>query len=522
MNPKQDGGAHATMTPRRSRWTTVLPVGVAVLTVGLIGWSAWPVLRPVHTVEVVQAVFDRASVPPTTGAPAQAPARGAGKTVQAAGWLEAEPFYVACTALADGIIESVEVLEGDRVERGQVVARMVARDSEIRLAHAEAALAEAQAELARAEVELRAAQTDWDEPVERERAIAVGRAALAEARSELAQLPALIEAEEAALVRLEEEQSRAEESEQRGAATDIERIIAQQMTAAQRATLEALRARRPLLEARIRRQEAELRAAERDFEYRIDERRRLEDAKASVALARARVGRAEAARDEAALELERMVIRAPIDGYVQRRLKVPGDKVMLGMDSEHSAHIVHLYDPSRLQVRVDVPLADAANVFAGQTCEVVVEVLPDTTFRGEVLRVTHEADLQKNTLQVKVGVSDPSPLLRPEMLTRVKFLPGDPGGEARSDQRDAPVTTTLVPSGAIRERGGARDVLVVRNRRGDRGVVEAATVEILEQKDGWSRVTGPITPGALLVVGADDVAPGDRVRFAALKDGEAS
>jgi multidrug efflux pump subunit AcrA (membrane-fusion protein) len=97
---------------------------------------------------------------------------------------------------------------------------------------------------------------------------------------------------------------------------------------------------------------------------------------------------------------------------------------------------------------------------------VVVEVLPDTTFRGEVLRVTHEADLQKNTLQVKVGVSDPSPLLRPEMLTRVKFLPGDPGGEARSDQRDAPVTTTLVPSGAIRERGGARDVLVVRNRRG--------------------------------------------------------
>ncbi|MFI4898780.1 MAG: efflux RND transporter periplasmic adaptor subunit [Phycisphaerales bacterium JB059] len=520
MNPKKDGGAHATMTPHRSRWTTVLPAGVAAVTLALIGWSAWPVVRPVRPVHVVQAVHDRTESPPAPSG--GEPARRTGKTVQAAGWLEAEPFYVACSALTDGVIESVEVLEGDRVERGQVVARLVSEDSEFRLAFAEAALEGARAELARAEAELRAAQTDWDEPVERERAIAVGRAALAEARSELEQLPALIEAERATLVRLEEEQSRAEESEQRGAATDIERIIAQQRTAAQRATLEALQARRPLLEARVRRREAELRAAERDFEYRIEERRRLEDAKARVALARARVGRAQATRDEAALELERTEIRAPIGGFVQRRLKVPGDKVMLGMDSEHSAHVVHLYDPSRIQVRVDVPLADAANVFVGQACEVVVEVLPDTTFRGEVLRVTHEADLQKNTLQVKVGVTDPSPLLRPEMLTRVKFLGDAAGGGTGSAQGAPPASTTLVPTGAIRERGEIRDVLVVRSRRGDRGVVEAATVEIVEEREGWSRVRGPIVPGALLVVGADEVAPGERVRVSATKVEEAS
>ena len=85
-------------------------------------------------------------------------------------------------------------------------------------------------------------------------------------------------------------------------------------------------------------------------------------------------------------------------GNVLRRLKGPGDKVMLGMDDPHSSHVVHLYDPGALQVRVDVPLADAAQVGVGQACEVVVDILPDEIFAGEVTRVTHEADLQKEHL----------------------------------------------------------------------------------------------------------------------------
>lgn len=519
MTLTENGGARAAMTPRRSRWTTILPLGVGALTLGLVLWSAWPVVRPVRTVRVVQAVFDRASDAPGQGEETgETRSRRSGKTVQAAGWLEAEPFYVACTALADGVVESVEVLEGDHVSEGDVVARLVADDSRIRLAYAEGTLREARALLERARAELRAAQTDWDVPIERERAVDVARASLAEARAELAGLPASIDAERATLLRLEEEQARSEEAEKRGAATDIERIIAQQRTAAQRATLEALEARIPLLEAGVRRQEAELRAAERDLKHRIEERRRLDDAKAAVVFAEAHVDRMEALRDEAALELDRMVIRAPIDGYVQRRLKVPGDKVMLGMDSEHSAHIVHLYDPNRLQVRVDVPLADAAHVSVGQACEVVVEVLPDTSFAGEVLRVTHEADLQKNTLQVKVGVVDPSPLLRPEMLTRVKFL-GERDAGVGSVQAPDAETSTLVPSDAVRTRDGAAGVLLVRDRRGDRGVVRSAPVRVVGTENGWTRVTGPIPPGALLVVGDDEPQPGERVRIATTTEG---
>ena len=217
-----------------------------------------------------------------------------------------------------------------------------------------------------------------------------------------------------------------------------------------------------------------------------------------------------------------MVIRSPIDGYVQRRLKAPGDKVMRMMDEIHSTHLVHLYEPGKIQVRVDVPLADAAHVFVGQRCEVIVEILPDEVFAGEVLRVTHEADLQKNTLQVKVRVDEPSPLLRPEMLTRVKFLAsgarGAPSGAAR-----APESSVLVPIDALHGNGDGAWVWTVAERRGERGRARVASVRVLAEADGWARVSGPLQAGALLVVGGgDSIRENETVTFRATGDRSSS
>ena len=205
-----------------------------------------------------------------------------------------------------------------------------------------------------------------------------------------------------------------------------------------------------------------------------------------------------------------MTIRAPISGYVQTRLKATGDKVMFMMDSEESAHLLHLYDPSSIQVRVDVPLADAAHVYIGQPCEIVVEVLPDETFRGEVTRVTHEADLQKNTLEVKVRVHEPSPLFRPEMLTRVKFVGGgasDAGGIAS-------------PAVYVAESSLDGDLVwVVRDRRAGRGVARQVAVEVESVEDGWASVRGDLLPGDLLAVGAGGLRDGQRVRVVGVAGG---
>ena len=533
--------------PRRSRAALIAPVVVALLTAGVLGWTAWPTLRPVRTVGVVQAVFDRGTGQQPTAVAGDAAGRaaesaaGSGKAVQAPGWLEAEPFLVACTALADGVVESIEVLEGDRVEAGQVVARLVAEDAELRLARAEAELAAAESRALVAQAELDAATTDWQEPVERERAVESGHAALAEAEAELDQLPALIASARATLVGLEEELERARASRAGSAATELEVIVARQRALAQASNVTSLEARGPLLRARVDRLASELRAAERALDLRVSERRRLAASQAGMAEARAGVLGARVMRDEAALELERMTIRSPISGFVQKRLKVPGDKVIRMMDSPHSAHLVHLYDPERLQVRVDVPLAEASHVFVGQRCEVVVEVLPDRTFAGEVLRVTHEADLQKNTLQVKVKVIDPSPVLRPEMLTRVRFLPDgeSPGSSGASaaggTDRVQPATdelsVVLIPTSAIQRDGNGPRVWTVRDRRGSRGVLEPVLVKPLvtplrEQPGsaidsasgttGWTRVRAALSPGAWLVedpgLGGGELRAGEVVR----------
>jgi len=511
MQPNNSAHPADRAGPRPRLTAKLIPLGVLAAILGVIGWSAWPLVRPAREVGVVQAVFDRSEQAPAE--PDDSRSSRAGPTVQAPGWLEAEPYFTACTALADGVVESIEVLEGDYVERGQLVARLVAEDSEIRLRLAEADLADARAALDIARAEREAAQRAWDEPVELDRAVASSQAALAESVGELERLPSLIESARATLRRLEEETARVQRSTAQGAANEFSLIVARQREAAQRAEVAALEARRPVLEAQVDRLESELRAAERHLELRIEDRRRLDAATAAVATAEAAVSRAEAARDEAALELERMTIHAPISGYVQRRLKVPGDKIIRAMDNPHSAHLVHLYDPSRLQVRVDVPLADASHVFVGQRCEVIVEVLPDRVFKGEVLRTTHEADLQKNTLQMKVKVIDPDPILRPEMLTRVKFLPRGSGhGTAEvSAGTERGVGRVLVPTDAVDGDDERAQIWLVTERRNGRGVLRPRPVNIISREDGWLTVSGEVRPGDLIATGLTHPKSGERV-----------
>jgi RND family efflux transporter MFP subunit len=245
----------------------------------------------------------------------------------------------------------------------------------------------------------------------------------------------------------------------------------------------------------------------------VEETRALASARASVLRARAALAQAEAARDEARLRLDRMTIRAPISGFVQRRLKAPGDKVMLGMDDPASAQIAVLYDPNRLQVRVDVPLADAAAVYVGQSCEVVVDVLPDQVFTGEVVLMTNEADLQKNTLQVKVKVLDPDPLLRPEMLTRVKFLPGGAQSGRTGDTADDGAVVVLAAASIDQGATGSARVWVVRERRGLTGDARPVDVEVVSVADGWAHVRGDLRAGDLVTVGAEGLRSGQRVRI---------
>jgi multidrug efflux pump subunit AcrA (membrane-fusion protein) len=178
------------------------------------------------------------------------------------------------------------------------------------------------------------------------------------------------------------------------------------------------------------------------------------------------------------------------------------------MDDQHSAHAFRLYDPKRLQVRVDVPLADAAKVGVGQAAKVVVGVLPDKTFDGVITRVVNEADVQKNTLQVKVAITNPTAELKPEMLARVRFLApaSDPSG---------PTTRTaqlvFAPEELIKRMDGNTATVCVADAAGHRAVHREVKLGEARQ-DGWVSVVSGLNPGDLIIAKPMDVAPGTKIK----------
>jgi multidrug efflux pump subunit AcrA (membrane-fusion protein) len=83
---------------------------------GLLITASWRSLRPATEVEtlpvVVRSIHGAAS---TSQASPQ-------MVIQAPGWVEADPSIVYAATLTDGIVESILVLEGETVEKGQPLA----------------------------------------------------------------------------------------------------------------------------------------------------------------------------------------------------------------------------------------------------------------------------------------------------------------------------------------------------------------------------------------------------------------
>ncbi len=260
--------------------------------------------------------------------------------------------------------------------------------------------------------------------------------------------------------------------------------------------------------ARLRSQEAELRSA-RALEGILRARlRRLEaEARASVAKAEAALLAAVAARDEARLRLERMEIRAPADGTVLSRLVEPGSAVA-GEGPVGGTPVARLYDPARLQVRVDVPLAAASKVAVGHRAEVVVDVLPDVVFEGIVTRAVHEADIQRNTVQFKVEILDPSPHLKPEMLARVRILSPAAGADGPSAR-----ARVFGPASVLGAEPDRRVLVWVADP--SRGVALRREVVVGRARSGdWVEVVSGLNPGDRLIVSPPPgLKEGDRIRI---------
>jgi len=292
---------------------------------------------------------------------------------QASGWVEPDPYVTYVPVLINGVIDQLHILEGQAVKKGDLLATLV--DDEAQLD-----LQEAEVKILSLEARITAHCVGAD----------IAYAEISATKKKIVALKALYDDAIDNLTRLEK--------------LPLEAIPEQQVVQARLAKI-----RRAALVA-----EAE--AAIPKLEAQVQQIA-LEEVAMTSNLAELDVKRA-----QAKLALERTQIISPMDARVLKLHAAPGKKRMLNMDDPDSAVIVSLYDPQKLQARIDVPLTEAAGIQEGQPVELTSDILPDTVFHGKVTRIRGQADIQRNTLQVKVEIQNPDQRLRPEMLVRGKFF----------------------------------------------------------------------------------------------------
>ncbi|MBN8456251.1 MAG: efflux RND transporter periplasmic adaptor subunit [Verrucomicrobia bacterium] len=402
--------------------------------------------------------------PDSHTAPTRAPQTGSsGKLLfQASGWIEPDPQPVKVTALTDGFVNTVNALEGAIVKKGDLIATLI--DADTRLARDAAA-----ADVTMREAELAALANSAKAT---EHKLAAERAGL---------LAAEADASEAAdrLARLERTRG--------DAVPETERISAKLENSRRQA---AVRVR----QAMIRQSEEEHAGIQQE----------------SAAMT-ARLTAAKVQLAQADLNLSRTRITAPFDGRILRLMAAPGQKKMAAMDDVDSSTIAILYDPAKLQVRVDVPLADASGLSVGGPVRIRCNLLPNQPFDGIVTRINGEADLQRNTLQAKVRILNPADQLRPEMLCRAEFLEPAAAASAVGRQPSSPPSSTgplavFVPESSID--GAAVWICDPESSR----VSSRPIVATAETRDGRRRLESGVRPGEWVVRNPVGLREGQRVK----------
>ncbi len=218
--------------------------------------------------------------------------------------------------------------------------------------------------------------------------------------------------------------------------------------------------------------------------------------------ARAAVAQAHAAVTTAQTDLDRSVIRSPIDGVVVDRQVNVGQSVAASLQAPTLFIIAQ--DLSRLQANITVDEADIGEVEEGQAVEFTVDAFPDRSFEGRVSQVRQQGVAESGVVSytVVVEADNPGRQLLPGMTanaeivleqrenvlrapnTALRFRPADPriaeqgqqliaGGGRRARPGEAQAQTRARSEGDQRGEG----------RRGgrDRGVAQIA--ETLQLND---------------------------------------
>lgn len=355
-----------------------------------------------------------------------------------------------------GRVVELNVKRGDVVQAGDVLLRVEDADFQARVAQARARVAAVEARVK----ELKAGSRPEEVAAARASA-AASAAALRDAETELARLEQLAGA---------------------GVSPVQERDRAKNARDSARARLAADQNNARLVELGPRAEAIEAAEAE------------LKQAQADLALAET--------------ELGYTVIKAPISGTVLEKIAEVGELVTnsnFGGTRGAKSSVLTMADLGDLQVEVDVNQAELQKVALGQETEIRLDVNPDVAYSGRVDEISPQADRQKGTVQVKVGIVSPDAGMKTDVNARVTFLgKADPNAGAGEKPR------LWIPRSAVVRNGAESQVYVMEN-----GVVAVKVVKTgIEAEKGVEVLEGLTGTETLIVGPMDQVKAGAHVKAA--------
>ncbi len=296
-----------------------------------------------------------------------------------------------------GRVAWIGVDKGDSVREGQVIVRLEDEEYKAQLEQARGQLSSLQARLAEAE--------NGSRPEE----IAAAQANVEQVRAEL----------ENARVNLERTRTLHKEG-----------VLARQML--------------DDADALYRARAARVNSLERTFELvRIGPRKEQIDS------LRGQVQQARGAVTFYQTQLSNTVIKAPVTGTILEREVERGEFVTTSFVGERGAKgfVVSLADLNDLEVELDISQNDFNKLHMKQRAIITVDAWPGKQWEGFIDEMSPEANRQKATVQVKVKVSRPDALLRPQMNASVAFV----APETEAGSSPAAAQGAFAPAAAIRD-----------------------------------------------------------------------
>jgi HlyD family secretion protein len=286
-------------------------------------------------------------------------------------------------------ITDILVKEGDRVRRGQALAKLESVQPEADVAAQRATVTSTQAESAAAEASLKAQD------------------------SNLRTLEASIERSKADLTRSKLDFDRAEKLLKEG-------LLSRQDYDSRRVAVQ-------LGEATVRESEARLAQA----------KAQLEQFRASLSAAQRRITVSEANLRRATDVLNRTQSTSPIDGVVTNLPVRVGETVVPGIQNSSASLIMTIADMSIITAEVKVDETDIVNVKLDQLADVTVDAMPGRSFKGHVIEIGNTAILRSTGLaasqsaissqeakdfKVVIALDNPPDEMRPGLSCTAKII----------------------------------------------------------------------------------------------------